>query len=66
MRNRKIEDDFMSKRKENKRYGTVFIFCVMVSVLLIFCCLVFSIWEEYKETIINNQKKQMLLTTQSM
>ncbi len=66
MRNRKIEDDFMSKIKESKRYGTVFIFCAMVSVLLIFCCLVFSIWEEYKETIINNQKKQMLLTTQSM
>ncbi len=66
MRNRQIEDDFMSKIKRNKRYGTVFMFCAMASVLLIFCCLVFSIWDEYKETIINNQKKQMLLTTQSM
>lgn len=66
MRNRQIEDDFMSKIKGNKRYGTVFMFCAMASVLLIFCCLVFSIWDEYKETIINNQKKQMLLTTQSM
>ncbi|WP_349948796.1 ATP-binding protein [Lacrimispora sp. BS-2] len=56
----------MSKIEENKRFGTVFMFCAMVSVLLIFCCLVFSIWNEYKETIIDNQKKQMLLTTQSM
>ncbi len=66
MRNRQIEDNFMSKIKRNKRYGTVFMFCTMASILLIFCCLVFSIWDEYKETIINNQKKQMLLTTQSM
>ncbi|MDR1772747.1 MAG: response regulator [Hungatella sp.] len=56
----------MSRIKGNKRYGAVFMFCAMASVLLIFCCLVFSIWEEYKETIIDNQKKQMLLTTQSM
>ncbi|MDR0925619.1 MAG: response regulator [Hungatella sp.] len=56
----------MSKIEGNKRFGTVFMFCAMVSVLLIFCCLVFSIWNEYKETIIDNQKKQMLLTTQSM
>jgi len=66
MRNRQIEDRFMSKIEGNKRFGTVFMFCAMVSVLLIFCCLVFSIWDEYKETIIDNQKKQMLLTTQSM
>jgi signal transduction histidine kinase/CheY-like chemotaxis protein len=66
MRNRQIEDGFMSDIKENKRYGTGFMICAMASVLLIFCCLLFSIWEEYKETIINNQKKQMLLTTQSM
>ncbi len=66
MRNRQIEDRFMSKIEGNKRFGTVFMFCAMVSVLLIFCCLVFSIWNEYKETIIDNQKKQMLLTTQSM
>ncbi|MDR1548456.1 MAG: response regulator [Hungatella sp.] len=56
----------MSKIEGNKRFGTVFMFCAMVSVLFIFCCLVFSIWDEYKETIIDNQKKQMLLTTQSM
>ncbi|WP_024293746.1 ATP-binding protein [Lacrimispora indolis] len=64
MRNRQSEDGFMNKINGNKRYGAVFMSCAMAAVLLIFCCLVFSIWKEYKEAIIDNQKKQMILTTQ--
>ncbi len=66
MRNRQMRGRFMNKIKENKKYAAVFMFCAMAAVLLIFCCLVFSIWEEYKEAIIDNQKRQMILTTQTM
>ncbi|GLC79435.1 ATP-binding protein [Lacrimispora brassicae] len=66
MRNRQTGDGFMNKANRNKRYGAVFMSCAMAAVLLIFCCLVFSIWKEYKEAIIDNQKKQMILTTQSI
>ncbi|RFZ79188.1 response regulator [Lacrimispora amygdalina] len=56
----------MKKIKENRNYAGIFICCAMAAVLIIFCLLVFGIWKEYKDAIINNQKKQMLLTTQSM
>ena len=56
----------MKKIKENRDYAGIFICCAMAAVLIIFCLLVFGIWKEYKDAIINNQKKQMLLTTQSM
>ncbi|NNJ29826.1 ATP-binding protein [Lacrimispora defluvii] len=56
----------MKKIKENRNYTGIFICCAMAAVLIIFCFLVFGIWKEYKDAIINNQKKQMLLTTQSM
>lgn len=56
----------MKKIKENRNYTGIMICCAMAAVLIIFCFLVFGIWKEYKDAIINNQKKQMLLTTQSM
>lgn len=56
----------MKKIKDNRNYTGIFICCAMAAVLIIFCFLVFGIWKEYKDAIINNQKKQMLLTTQSM
>ena len=56
----------MKKIKEIRNYTGIFICCAMAAVLIIFCFLVFGIWKEYKDAIINNQKKQMLLTTQSM
>nr|WP_314462032.1 ATP-binding protein [uncultured Clostridium sp.] len=56
----------MIKLKGKRNYAGIFICCAMAAVLIIFCFLVFGIWKEYKDAIINNQKKQMLLTTQSM
>ncbi|MEY8353315.1 ATP-binding protein [Lachnospiraceae bacterium 54-53] len=66
MRNRQTRDGFMSVGKDNKKYTAVILFGAMAVMLIIFSCLVFSTWKEYKEAIIDNQKKQMLLTTQSM
>lgn len=66
MRNRQTSGRFMSERKDNKKYTAVYLFGTMAAMLIIFSCLVFSTWNEYKEAIIDNQKKQMLLTTQSM
>lgn len=56
----------MNKWKENKKYTMALMSCAMAAVLLVFSCLGFSIWKEYKKAIIDNQKKQMLLTTQSI
>lgn len=56
----------MNKINGKRNYTGIFICCAMAAVLVIFCFLVFGIWKEYKDAIINNQKKQMLLTTQSM
>ena len=56
----------MNKTNGKRNYTGIVICCAMAAVLVIFCFLVFGIWKEYKDAIINNQKKQMLLTTQSM
>ncbi|MFT4104245.1 MAG: ATP-binding protein [Lacrimispora sp.] len=56
----------MDVRKDAKKYTVVFLSGIAAAMLIIFSYLVFSTWEEYKEAIIDNQKKQMLLTTQSM
>lgn len=56
----------MDGRKDSKKYTVVFLSGIAAAMLIIFSYLVFSTWEEYKEAIIDNQKKQMLLTTQSM
>ena len=56
----------MNNIKGKRKYTGVFICCAMAAVLIIFCFLAFGIWNDYKDAIINNQKKQMLLTTQSM
>lgn len=52
--------------KKDKKYIVIFMAAVMAGALFIFSCLGVSIWEEYKKTIIDNQKKQMLLTAQSL
>ncbi|WP_143319729.1 ATP-binding protein [Clostridium sp. HBUAS56010] len=51
---------------EIRKYRAAFLSFMMAIVLIIFSFLVFGIWKEYKDAIIDNQKKQMLLTTQSM
>jgi len=56
----------MNNIKGKRKYTGIFICCAMAAVLIIFCFLAFGIWNDYKDAIINNQKKQMLLTTQSM
>ena len=56
----------MNNRRGKRKYTGIFICCAMAAVLIIFCFLTFGIWNDYKDAIINNQKKQMLLTTQSM
>ena len=66
---RKLRDSFMQKIKEDKKekkYIAIFMAVVLLIVVLMFSALGFSIWEEYKKTIIDNQKKQMLLTAQSL
>ena len=56
----------MSRLNENKKYTGIFICGVMAAILIIFSFLVFGIWKEYKDAIIDNQKNQMVLTTKSM
>ena len=56
----------MNNIKGKRKYTGIFICCAMAAVLIIFCFLTFGIWNDYKDAIINNQKMQMLLTTQSM
>lgn len=56
----------MNYIKGKREYTGIFICCAMAAVLIIFCFLTFGIWNDYKDAIINNQKMQMLLTTQSM
>lgn len=56
----------MMNRKDNKKYTVIFLVGIMAAMLIIFSYLIFSTWKEYEETIIDNQKKQMLLTTQTM
>ncbi|MTK07514.1 MAG: response regulator [Hungatella sp.] len=56
----------MNNIKGKRKYTGIFICCAMAAILIIFCFLTFGIWNDYKDAIINNQKKQMLLTTQSM
>lgn len=56
----------MNNKRGKRKYTGIFICCAMAAVLIIFCFLTFGIWNDYKDAIINNQKKQMLLTTQSM
>ncbi|MBE5978685.1 MAG: response regulator [Paenibacillaceae bacterium] len=56
----------MNNIKGKREYTGIFICCAMAVVLIIFCFLTFGIWNDYKDAIINNQKMQMLLTTQSM
>lgn len=66
MMKRQTKGILMNILMEIKKYRAILMSLAMVIVLGIFSCLVFSIWKEYKEAIIDNQKKQMLLTTQSM
>ncbi|WP_243109940.1 ATP-binding protein [Clostridium sp. E02] len=54
------------KTSEYKKYTGIFICGTMAALLIIFSFLVFGIWKEYKEAIIDNQKNQMVLTTKSM
>ena len=56
----------MGDREDNKKYTVVFLVGIMAAMLTIFSYLVFSTWREYEKTIIDNQKKQMVLTTQTM
>lgn len=56
----------MNNINGKRKYTGIFICCAMAAVLIIFCFLTFGIWNDYKDAIINNQKMQMLLTTQSM
>ncbi len=66
---RKLRDSFMKKLKDDKKdkkYIAAFMAVVLLVVVFMFSALGFSIWEEYKKTIIDNQKKQMLLTAQSL
>ena len=56
----------MREKKEDNKNIIAFMAAVLAVVLFLFSCLGFSIWEEYKKTIIDNQKKQMLLTAQSL
>jgi signal transduction histidine kinase len=66
MRKRQTKGRIMNNIKGKRKYTGIFICCAMAAVLIIFCFLTFGIWNDYKDAIINNQKKQMLLTTQSM
>ncbi len=66
MRKDKQGARFMDERKYGKKYTVVFLSGIAATMLIVFIYLVFSTWEEYKEAIIDNQKKQMVLTTQSM
>lgn len=65
MRNGQTREIFMDKLKDNRK-KIIFMSVGLTVMLIVFFVLLFSIWKEYKDTIINNQKKQMLLTTQSM
>jgi signal transduction histidine kinase/ActR/RegA family two-component response regulator len=66
MMKRQTKGILMKILMEIKKYRAILMSLAMAIVLGVFSCLVFSIWKEYKEAIIDNQKKQMLLTTQSM
>ncbi|WP_313076299.1 ATP-binding protein [Lacrimispora sp.] len=66
MMKRQTKGILMKILMEIKKYRAILMSLAMTIVLGVFSCLVFSIWKEYKEAIIDNQKKQMLLTTQSM
>lgn len=66
MTKRQTKGILMNILMEIKKRRAFIMSLAMIIVLGIFSCLVFSIWKEYKEAIIDNQKKQMLLTTQSM
>lgn len=54
---------FMGSRK---KHAVILWVGFMAAMLGIFSYLIFSTWSEYKKAIIDNQKKQMLLTTQTM
>lgn len=56
----------MNNIKGKRKYTGIVICFAMAAILIIFCFLTYGIWNDYKDAIINNQKKQMLLTTQSM
>lgn len=56
----------MNGLKKNNKYSVGGMVCAMALVLLIFSCLGYGIWKEYKKAIMDNQKKQMLLTAQSI
>jgi signal transduction histidine kinase/CheY-like chemotaxis protein len=66
MMKRQTKGILMKILMEIKKYRAILMSLAMAIVLGVFSCLVFSIWKEYKDAIIDNQKKQMLLTTQSM
>jgi len=53
------------KGKENRRFRNIAV-GLLIAVLLVFCYAGISVWREYKNTIIDNQKQQMLLTVQSL
>lgn len=56
----------MDKLKDNRKRIAIIMSVGLAVMLIVFSVLLLSIWKEYKDTIINNQKNQMLLTTQSM
>ncbi len=47
----------MNNIKGKRKYTGIFVCCAMAAVLIIFCFLTFGIWNDYKDAIINNQKK---------
>lgn len=52
--------------KKDRKTIIAIMAAVPAVILFLFICLGFSIWDEYKRTIIDNQKNQMLLTAQSL
>lgn len=52
--------------KGNFKHMWLIVAFLLAAVLLAFVYAGFSVWQEYQQTIINNQKEQMLLTAQSI
>lgn len=55
-----------SDNKNNRKALIIWMAVLPAVILFLFSCLGFSIWDEYKRTIIDNQKEQMLLTARSL
>ena len=56
----------IKREKRNFKYMAAVTAAVLLAVVLALIYSGFSIWREYKQAIISNQKQQMLLTAQSL